>query len=133
MGQLLVTPMLLLLYNHIKTINFKLFILSSLIGISINYIILVLYPIDNLAILLTITISISMLVTIYMGLTYASFIIFATTVILMFSVNYNIGFFTTNTSIINIIVYMFCIMQYLQKIFHIDNFIKIISCFFTYI
>ncbi len=117
MGQLLVTPMLLLLYNHIKTINFKLFILSSLIGISINYIILVLYPIDNLAILLTITISISMLVTIYMGLTYASFIIFATTVILMFSVNYNIGFFTTNTRLDNIINMNFYILAHIVVIY----------------
>jgi len=117
MGQLLVTPMLLLLYNNIKTINFKLVILSTIIGVSINYIILVLYPIDSLAILITITISISMLISIYIGLTYASFIILTTTIILMLSVNYNIGFFTTNTRLNNIINMNFYILAHIIIIY----------------
>ncbi len=117
MGQLLITPMILILYSNLKNLNLNLIVLSTIIGTTVSYVILILYPINSLALLLSITISLSMLITIYWGLAYSSFIILMISIVLMLSVHYNIGFFTIETKLNNIINMNFYILAHIIFIY----------------
>ena len=103
MGQILFTPMLLLLYLHYKDEELIEITLVALFFIAISYFFQILIPIHNLSLLLSITLPLILFLSSYRGLHYATF---ATTVIALTSVYFThlgIGSFVQGKLIDNII------------------------------
>jgi len=131
LGQLLIVPILLLVYYELKNIDFKHVVFAIVIGVLVSYAILILFPVNNLALLLSITILLSILVTIEWGLVYASFVILIITIMSLLSLYYNVGSFTTEVRLDNIININFYILAHILVVYTIgillierDNAIK---------
>jgi len=111
MGQILVVPILLVFYRERYSINYRLFILANLFFLLFCYVIFFFSPVSNLALLLSMTIPLVILIMVYAGFVYAMSSILALSLISLFSMHLGVGPFTVSNNsmdnLININFYIF--------------------------
>jgi len=103
MGQLLITPMILLLHANFKPENILQLLIVSFISVLLTYIILQLYPITNHLLLLGFTIFCTLSLSYIMGIHYGVFATFIIASISLYLTHCNLGVFAEGKTIENII------------------------------
>lgn len=103
MGQLLVTPMILLLYANIKKTDIYNLIVIAVSSITLSYLFLVIYPISNPLLLLAITIFITLYISYQMGVHYGAFATLIVAYVSLFLSTLSVGVFVEASPMNNII------------------------------
>jgi signal transduction histidine kinase len=103
MGQILLTPTLLLLYHHFKQTNFKLLLLISLFFALISYIFQVIVPIINVSLLLSVTLPLILYISSRYGIQYATFSVVVITYITLYFTYIGVGIFSNESTVNNLI------------------------------
>jgi signal transduction histidine kinase len=103
MGQLLITPMILLLYAHIKKRDTIQLIIVTILSVLLSYIILQLYPITHHLLLLGLTIFLTLSLSYILGVHYGAFATFIIASISLYLTHKNIGVFVEGSPLDNII------------------------------
>jgi len=113
MGQLLLVPMILILYENRKNTTMKniLFIIISFA--LINYYLIIILEIKNIALLFSIMIPLIILIARYIGLHYAGIAVLVITISSLYMSRVGIGIFTTDTTINNLININFYILAHI--------------------
>jgi len=111
MGQLLLTPFLLLFYHNYKRVNYlKMSAVALVLGLA-SYLFMYVVPIENSSILFGITIVPLVLLLSYKnGVVYALFSIIVIALIAIYSTNYHIGIFSIYDEMTNLINLNFYIL-----------------------
>jgi len=117
MGQLLLVPMILILYENRDNINIKDIILVMISFSLINYFLIIILQIDNIALLFSIMIPSIMLVVRYIGLQYAGIAVLVITISSLSMSRMGIGIFTTDTVTNNLININFYILAHLAIVY----------------
>jgi len=113
MGQFLATPLILFIYANYKKIKiFKLFI-YGLFFATLNYLLIDVLLIENLALLLSILVPLVMLLSRYEGLCYTLFAILMIALTSLYATTLNIGIFTKGLPIDNLININFYILAHI--------------------
>jgi len=111
MGQMLVAPILLVFYRDRYSVNYRLFGLTNLFFLLFCYVLFFLSPISNLALLLSMSITIVVMIMGYSGFVYAMSSILILSVISLLSMHLGVGPFTvasnSTDNLININFYIF--------------------------
>jgi len=94
MGQMLLTPILLILYRDYKMVNYRLFTLVILFFLLFCYVIFVFSPINNFVFLLSVTISLIVLIMVYTGFVYAMISVLLLALVSLTSMHFGVGAFT---------------------------------------
>jgi signal transduction histidine kinase len=117
-GQVLVVPMLLVLYRERDSINYRLFRLVNLFFILFCYLIFFFSPIKNLTLLLSITIPLVILIMANTGFVYAMSSILILTLASLLSMHLGVGpFITASDSIDNLFNISFYIFAHIFVIY----------------
>jgi len=103
MGQILITPTLLLLYTHIKETNFLKLILIGFSFSFISYFFQVIFPLHNVSLLLSLTLPLIIYLSSQKGIQYATFSVIVITATTLYLTHLNLGIFTTDSKINNLI------------------------------
>ena len=103
MGQVLLVPTLLLLYAHFKQTKFNELILIGLFFALISYTFQVLIPIQNVSLLLSVTLPLIIYTSSIKGIQYATFSVVIITTITLYLTYLNLGIFTTDNEMNNLI------------------------------
>ncbi len=113
MGQLLLAPFLLVLFNNYKKINWREFFLYGLLfGIYI-YTLQIVLNINNSLLLLSLSLPIIIIIVAYKGLVYGLFLNVLVSMIASYSVYLNIGAFTVNLHVENVINYNLFVLAHI--------------------
>ena len=113
MGQFLITPMILLIHTNYKNVKiFKLLFFGLFFAI-LNYILIDVLLIDNLALLLSIIVPLVMLLGRYQGLCYTLFSILMIALTSLYTTTIDVGIFANGTPIDNIININFYILAHI--------------------
>lgn len=113
MGQLLMVPMILLLYENKHKLSSINIIFVSILFIVLNYFFICILHIDNIALLFSVMIPLIMLLSRSMGLHYAGIAVLAITISSLYMSRVNIGIFTDNTTVNNLININFYILAHI--------------------
>jgi signal transduction histidine kinase len=113
MGQFLVTPLVLLVYINYKDINKIKFIVYGLYFAILNYVLICVLMIDNLALLLGIIVPLVMLLGRYEGLNYTLFAILMIALTSLYTTKLDYGIFSNGTPIDNLININFYILTHI--------------------
>ncbi len=113
MGQFLVTPLILLLFNDYKSINFLKLAIYGLFFAILNYTLISIFMINSLALLLSIIIPIIMLLGRYEGLCYSLFAILMIALTSLYTTHIDVGIFSNSTPTNNIININFYILAHI--------------------
>ena len=105
MGQILVTPFLLLVFSKYKNINFKELFLYSLIFIVYLYLIEIIVGVEDLFVLLALTLFISILITLYKGIVFSVLFNILLVLVSAYAIYIGVGAFVSNDYIENNINY----------------------------
>jgi len=124
MGQLLFTPMLLLLYHHWKRIKMGHLLVSSLVVFIANYGLLVFIPTDSLAIVLSITMPLFTLLILYKDLLYAITAVVMLALSSLYATHEGIGFFTHKNMLDNIVELNFFILAHFLTVVIIGSLVS---------
>jgi len=103
MGQIIVTPMLLLIYSYLKKEELLEFLFVGIFFGLLNYLFQVIIPIHNLSLLLSVSLPPIIYLSSIRGLHYATFAVTVITATTLFLTYINEGVFTKDTTINNII------------------------------
>jgi len=103
MGQLLIAPMLLLMYAHIKPKQVRYFILVATFFTIMTYISIAVLPIDNPFILLGFTLFVIFVLSYKAGIHYGAFATVIITAVALYLTHKKIGLFVKSSDIDNII------------------------------
>jgi len=103
MGQLLIAPMILLMYTHISKKDTKTVLLIAFIAILLSYIFLKVYPITNPLLLLGLTIFLTLFLSYQMGVHYGAFATVIIAFVSLYLTHNGIGVFIKDSPIDNII------------------------------
>jgi signal transduction histidine kinase len=112
MGQLLVTPLLLILYAGYCRFDVRRLFASAVFFTILGYTLFFVFPVDNLALLLSITVPLSILFAAYVGLSYAAVAILILSLAALLSSHIGVGPFTTRTATENLININFYILAH---------------------
>jgi signal transduction histidine kinase len=110
MGQMLLTPILLILYRDRGTIRYLLFGVVVFVFLLFGYLVFFVTPVENLSLLMGMTIPVVVLVMLYIGLVYAMVCVFLLSLLALYATHLGIGAFTSASStdnLININFYIF--------------------------
>ena len=105
MGQLLLTPFLLLFFDRYKQIQTSELLLYGILYFIYIYILEIGLKINNLAMLLTLSLSVVIFVLFKKGLLYANFLNIILSIVSAYSIKLQIGVFSNSNIIINTINY----------------------------
>jgi len=105
MGQILVTPFLLLVFSKYKNINFKELFLYSLIFIVYLYLIEIIVGVEDVFVLLALTLFISILITLYKGIVFSVLFNILLVLVSAYAIYIGVGAFVSNDYIENNINY----------------------------
>lgn len=119
MGQLLIAPFLLYLYNNYKNTNKIEFLSVGAFFFALAYFLIIFIKLDYLALLISVTMPLLIFLIIKRGLHYATFGILAIAFIAIYSVHENVGLFSTSHEIENIINLNFYILSHILLSFFI--------------
>jgi signal transduction histidine kinase len=103
MGQILFTPMLLLIYSHFKKEELLEFLFVALFFGLLSYLFQIVVPIQNLSLLLSVTLPFIIYLSSIRGLHYATFAITIITATTLFFMYLGKGVFVEDTTVNNII------------------------------
>jgi signal transduction histidine kinase len=103
MGQLLFTPMILLMYANLKKEEIMDLIILALFFATMNYFFQIVFPIHNLLLLLALTLPLILYISSDHGVHYGTFSTLAIVLVSLYLVHSNRGIFVTSTDIDNII------------------------------
>jgi len=103
MGQILITPTLLLLYARIKETKLSDFLIIGLFFAFISYLFQIIIPIQNVSLLLSLTLPLIIYISSVKGIQYATFSVIVITTVTLYLTHINLGIFTTNNEIDNLI------------------------------
>jgi len=103
MGQLLIAPMILLMYTNISKKDTKTVLLIAFIAILLSYIFLKIYPITNPLLLLGLTIFLTLFLSYQMGVHYGAFATVIIAFVSLYLTHNGIGVFIEDSPINNII------------------------------
>jgi len=103
MGQILVTPTLLLLYARIEKTKFSEYLLIGLFFAFISYLFQIIIPIQNVSLLLSVTLPLIIYISSTRGIQYATFSVVIITTVTLYLTHINLGIFTTDNEIDNLI------------------------------
>ena len=117
MGQLLITPWILLFLSHYKKINMMQYILYGILFGSLVYLLEAFDIVQNVLLLMSITIPITVLVVALKSFTYASFLNVILGYISAYSVYKGVGLFSGGDSIENAINYNLFILAHVSTVF----------------
>ena len=113
MGQFLVTPMILLIYQHWKQIDkFELFLLSILFFL-IDYSLLFVLPIQSLALIISITMPLMILVAALRGVTHAMIITTINAFMALFATFIGVGAFSGGDIATDVVDLSFYILSHI--------------------
>jgi len=113
LGQMLWTPMLLLLYTHYKKIHIPDFILLILFSILFSSLVFMVLPLSNLSIVILMTMPIAIYVVITRGLLYASVMIVILSMVSIYATYMHQGVFSSMSMLDNIINLNFYILSHI--------------------
>jgi len=103
MGQILVAPTLLLLYAHLEKTKLKDYLLIGLFFAFISYLFQIIIPIQNVSLLLSVTLPLIIYISSIKGIQYATFSVVVITTVTLYLTHINLGLFNTNNEIENLI------------------------------
>jgi signal transduction histidine kinase len=103
MGQILITPTLILLYTRWKRIKILELIGVGIFFASTSYLFQVVIPILNVSLLLSVTLPLIIYISSQKGLEYATFSVVIITMVTLYLTNINIGVFSSDSEINNLI------------------------------
>jgi len=103
MGQVLLVPTFLLLYEHRKKVKIVELILIALFFTLVSYLFQIVIPIHNVSLLLSVTLPLIIYLSSRQGIEYATFSIVVITTVTLYLTHLNMGIFTTENKIGNII------------------------------
>jgi signal transduction histidine kinase len=103
MGQILLVPTFLLLYEHRKKVKIIELILIALFFTLVSYLFQIVIPIHNVSLLLSVTLPLIIYLSSCKGIEYATFSIVVITMVTLYLTHLNVGIFTTENKIGNII------------------------------
>jgi len=103
MGQVLLVPTLLLLYEHRKKVKIVELIFIALFFTLVSYLFQIVIPIHNVSLLLSVTLPLIIYLSSRKGIEYATFSIVVITTVTLYLTHLNMGIFTTENKIGNII------------------------------
>ena len=103
MGQILLVPTLLFLYTRFKETNIVIYLLTGLAFAIISYVFQVLVPIQNVSLLLSITLPLIIYISVSKGIQYATFSVLVITMVTLYLTCLSKGIFTYDTEINNLI------------------------------
>jgi len=103
MGQLLIAPMLLLLYANIKKKDIYPLLIVAIFSILLSYLFLGVYPIKNPLLLLGFTIFLTLFLSYRMGVHYGAFATFIVAYVSLYLTQKGMGIFVKGDSLENII------------------------------
>jgi signal transduction histidine kinase len=113
MGQLLVVPMLLAIYNNLRDTTISKIIWVIVLFITINYSFIILLHIDNIALLFSFMIPLVLLVSRYDGLYYAGISVFVIAITSLYSAKIGMGIFANSSMVDNLININFYILAHI--------------------
>jgi len=117
MGQLLLVPMLLIVYENRKKITIRDMTLTVILFSVSNYYLITVLEVDNIALLLSIMIPMIILVARYIGLHYAGIAVLVITISSLYMSRIGIGIFTTDTTLNNLININFYILAHIVIVY----------------
>jgi len=103
MGQVLLVPTFLLLYEHRKKVKIVELIFIALFFTLVSYLFQIVVPIHNVSLLLSVTLPLIIYLSSRKGREYATFSIVVITMVTLYLTHLNLGIFTTENKIGNII------------------------------
>ncbi|MEN4046747.1 ATP-binding protein [Sulfurimonas sp. NWX367] len=124
MGQLVFTPFLLLLFTNFQKIQWKEFFLCSGLFGAYVYILQIVFGIENSFLLLSLTLPVVALASAYKGLVYGTFFNVLVALIASYAVYLDIGAFTLNNHIDNVINYNLFILVHVSVILTIGMLVE---------
>ena len=113
MGQLLVVPMLLAIYNNLRDTTIPKIIWVIVLFITINYSFIILLHIENIALLFSFMIPLVLLVSRYDGLYYAGISVFVIAITSLYSAKIGMGIFADSSMVDNLININFYILAHI--------------------
>ncbi len=117
MGQLLIVPMLLSIYQNIRQIYISKTLLVVLLFITINYAFIVLLDIENIALLFSFMIPLVILISRHDGLYYAGISILVIAITSLYTSKIGVGIFTSGSITDNLININFYILAHIVIIY----------------
>ncbi|WP_188110008.1 ATP-binding protein [Sulfurimonas hydrogeniphila] len=124
MGQLVFTPFLLLLFTNFQKIQWKEFFLCAGLFGAYVYILQIVFGIENSFLLLSLTLPVVALASAYKGLVYGTFFNVLVALIASYTVYLDIGAFTLNNHIDNVINYNLFILVHVSVILTIGMLVE---------
>ncbi|KYJ86479.1 MASE1 domain-containing protein [Sulfurovum riftiae] len=113
LGQMLWTPMLLLLYANRRNLHIFEFLLTGFFFILLAYLIFMVLPVSNLSIIILITLPLSIYIAIKKGLLCASVMIGILSLVSIYATYRNVGIFSSMSMMDNIINLNFYILSHI--------------------
>jgi len=113
MGQLLIVPMILAIYNNIENTTISKIIWIVILFVTLNYSFIILLHIENIALLFSFMIPLVLLVSRYDGLYYAGISIFIIALTSLYSAKIGVGIFSNDTMQNNLININFYILAHI--------------------
>ena len=113
MGQFLITPFLLYVWTKYKKINILELILVTISSFSISYFLLIILQTEYFALLFSVTLTFVIILSTQRNLIYASLSIVVIALVAIYSTHLNIGLFSTNNIIKNIVSINFYILSHI--------------------
>ena len=113
MGQFLVTPLILFIYANYKKVKFFKLFIYGLFFATLNYLLIDVLLIENLALLLSILVPLVMLLGRYEGLCYTLFAILMIALTSLYTTAMHVGIFADGTPIDNLININFYILAHI--------------------
>ena len=121
LGQMLWTPMLLLLYTQRKKIHPLEFMFSILFFIVLSVFVFMVLPISNLSIIILITLPLTIYFAIKKGMLYASVMIVILSIVSVYATYRQMGIFSSMSLIDNIINLNFYILSHILIVFGVGT------------
>lgn len=113
MGQLLIAPMILAIYNNIDDTTIPKTLWIMMLFVTLNYSFIILLHIENIALLFSFMIPLVLIVSRYDGLYYAGISVFIIAITSLYSAKIGIGIFSNDTMQNNLININFYILAHI--------------------
>jgi len=113
LGQMLWTPMLLLLYLNIGKVHYLELILYTLLFLLFSWVVFIILPISNLSIAMVLTLPFAVYIAIQKGLLFASIMIVILSMVSIYATYQHTGIFSSMSMIDNIINLNFYILSHI--------------------
>ena len=113
LGQMLWTPMLLLLYLNIGKVHYLELILYTLLFLLFSWVVFIILPISNLSIAMVLTLPFAVYIAIRKGLLFASIMIVILSMVSIYATYQHTGIFSSMSMIDNIINLNFYILSHI--------------------